>query len=276
MMHEALAALMGLVEGITEFLPVSSTGHLILAAHWIGFNDAIGKDAADCFSIFIQLGAILAVVAAFPGRFVGLLDLRANSGFAGPRGIALLMITTLPALVVGFLLHATIKERLFNPMTVAVGLAVGSVWILAVEWRGTRPRCTGLDELSWREALAVGLFQCVAMWPGMSRAGATILGGMMVGIDRKTATQYSFFAAVPALSAAAIYDVFKSREYLAMEHLPLFAIGFVASFIFAYVAVKWLVRFVGAHTLTPFAWYRLALAGVVLWALWGQSLADLK
>lgn len=271
-MYDAfLAAIMGLVEGLTEFLPVSSTGHLILAGEWIGFEDAVGKEVAKTFEVFIQLGAILAVVAAFPQRFLGLLDFRSQNRFAGMRGIALLLLTSVPALMLGAVLHGVIKERLFNATTVAIGLALGAIWILAIEWRRQRVRCEEIDALSWREALAIGLFQCVALWPGMSRSASTILGGMMVGVDRKTATAYSFFAAVPVLCAAAIYDIYKSRAYLHMEHMPLFAVGFVASFVFAYLAVKWLLRFVGSHTFTPFAWYRLALAGVVMWSVWGKG-----
>ena len=264
-----LAAIMGLIEGLTEFLPVSSTGHLILAARWIGLNDAIGKPAADCFNVFIQAGAILAVVVAFPRRFTGLLDTQSRQGFRGLRGIGLLIATTLPVLCVGFLIR-DYKDSLFQPLPVALALAAGAFWILLVEWRQPKSACASLDEMGWREAILIGLFQCMALWSGISRSAATILGGMMIGVDRRTATEYSFFAAVPALFAAVIYDLYKSRHYLQADHLPIFAIGFVASFLFAFLAVKWLLRFVSSHTLTPFAWYRLALAGVVLWSLWKQ------
>ncbi len=255
---------MGFVEGITEFIPVSSTGHLILAGHYTGFEAHVGKSVANCFEVFIQLGAILAVVAAFPGRFAALANPRALPGFAGRRGLALLALTTLPALIAGAALHGAIKEHLFSPQTVAVGLFAGAIWIVAVE-RFARPSSTGgLDAISVTQALGIGLMQCVSLWPGVSRAGATILGAMMLGIDRKTATEYSFFAAVPVLAAAALYDLLKSRQYLSAEHLPLFAVGFIASFLFAYLAVRWLVAFVGGHSLRPFAWYRIALALVVL------------
>lgn len=257
--------LMGLVEGITEFIPVSSTGHLILAGHYSGFETHVGKPVANCFEVFIQLGAILAVVAAFPGRFAALANPRLLPGFAGRRGLALLALTTVPALIAGAALHGTIKEHLFSPQTVAVGLLVGAIWIVVVE-RYARPKAVGgLDAISVQQALGIGLMQCVSLWPGVSRAGATILGAMMLGIDRKTATEYSFFAAVPVLTAAALYDLMKSREHLGLEHLPLFAVGFVASFVFAYLAVRWLVAFVGAHSLRPFAWYRIGLALLVFW-----------
>ncbi len=257
--------LMGLVEGITEFIPVSSTGHLILAGHYSGFESHVGKPVANCFEVFIQLGAILAVAAAFPGRFAALATPRALPGFAGRRGIALLALTTLPALVAGATLHGTIKEHLFGPQTVAAGLLAGAIWIVLVE-RYARPAPNGgLDALTVRQALGIGLMQCVSLWPGVSRAGATILGAMMLGVDRKTATEYSFFAAVPVLAAAALYDLVKSRQHLGSEHVPLFAVGFVASFVFAYLAVRWLMAFVGGHSLRPFAWYRIAMAVLVLW-----------
>lgn len=262
------AAILGLVEGLTEFIPVSSTGHLILTQDWLGFDRLVGKNVADTFDVFIQTGAILAVVVAYPGRFRGLLRLRIGTGFAGPRGLALLALTTLPALVVGMAAHGYIKQYLFSPATVAVGLAAGAAWMLLAE-RFPRPvHRVGLDEVGWRDALAVGLFQCVAMWPGVSRAAATILGGMAVGLERKTATEYSFFAAVPVLLAAAAYDLYKNLGHLQASHVPLFGVGLAVAFLSALAAVRWLIRFVGHHSLAPFAWYRLALAAAVAWMAW--------
>lgn len=264
-MNELRALIMGVVEGLTEFLPVSSTGHLILAGHWLGFDQSLGSEVAGTFAIVIQLGAILAIVAAFPERFRALLSGdRSTGGFAGWRGLALLGLTTLPALAVGGLLHGTIKRHLFQPHWVAVGLAVGAVWILIVEWRRLKSRTEGLDALGWREALGVGLFQCLAMWPGMSRSGASIMGGMMLGIDRRTATEYSFFAAVPVLCAAALADLAQNFSLLDASHVRLLAIGLLVSFAAALLAVKCLLRYVGSHSLSVFAWYRLALAALVL------------
>jgi undecaprenyl-diphosphatase len=263
-MHELLAAVMGLVEGLTEFLPVSSTGHLILAGRWLGFEQALGREVAATFEIFIQLGAILAVVVAYPGRFAGLLDVRRREGFAGWRGIGLLACTSAPAFLIGALAHDWIKEHLFAPWSVAVGLAVGALWILATEWRRPAVRTQGLDVIQWPQALSVGLFQCLALWPGLSRSAATILGAMLLGIDRKTATEYSFFAAVPVLCAAAIADLVKSIDQLSSAHLQLLGIGLVVSFVSALAAVKWLLHYVAGHSLSVFAWYRLVLAAVVL------------
>lgn len=267
-MENLLAALMGVVEGLTEFLPISSTGHLILVGHFSGFEELVGKDMADAFDIIIQLGAILAVVAAYPSRFAGLLRFRDNRGLSGLHGIGLLVITSIPASVVGLLARKTIHEKLFHPTTVAVALAVGAVWILLVERFRPRTRIEGVDSLTWREASVIGLFQCLSLWPGMSRAASTILGGMMSGVERKTATEYSFFAAVPIMIAATLYEFYQSFALLKAAHLTTLAIGFVVSFVFAWLAVKSFIHFLGRHTLVPFGWYRLALAGAVLWFAW--------
>jgi len=266
-MEYLLAVVMGVVEGLTEFLPVSSTGHLILAGHASGFSERLGKPAADAFEVIIQLGAILAVVAAYPHRFLRLLQGRENRGFSGLRGIGLLVVTTLPAAVLGLLVHAAIEEHLFSPMTVALALAVGAVWILLTERWAPQPKVEGLDSLGWRDALHIGLFQCLSLWPGMSRSASTILGGMISGVERKTATEYSFFAAVPVMIAATGFKMVKSRDALA-DHLPVLAVGFIVSFIVAWLAVKGFVWFLGRHTLVPFGWYRLALAGAVFWLAW--------
>jgi len=271
-MEYLLAAVMGLVEGLTEFLPISSTGHLILADHLLGFGDLVEKEFAKTFEIVIQLGAILAVVAAYPGRFVGLLRFGDNRGFSGLRGIGLLLVTSIPAGLLGFVAHGPIRDFLFTPWTVALALAVGAVWILGVEHYRPRVRTEGVDRLTWKEALVVGLFQCLSLWPGMSRAASTILGGMMVGVHRKTATEYSFYAAVPIMIAATGYELLKSAAAFDATRIGVLAVGFVVSFLCAWAAVKLFLRFVGRHTLVPFAWYRLGLAAVVLWAVWQWGL----
>jgi undecaprenyl-diphosphatase len=249
--------LLGLVEGITEFIPVSSTGHLIIAGHLLGYE---GERAAT-FEIFIQLGAILAVVFLYKDTFLQLFTRRRARGLAGTHGLLMLALTTLPILVVGFLLHGIIKKYLFNNTNVvAIGLTVGGVAIILIErWR-PRPRCYGLGALRWREALTVGLFQCLAVWPGTSRAAATILGGMLIGVERKTAAEYSFLAAVPAMCAAVGYDLLKSRSILHASDIPGFALGFVVAFIAAAIAVKGFIRLLGSHTLSAFGWYRIVVA----------------
>lgn len=258
-----IAMVLGLVEGITEFLPVSSTGHLILAGHLMGFSGA----KADSFEIFIQLGAIAAVVFAYPGRFARLANLKATGGFVGGRGIALLALTTAPGLVAGALFHDVIKTHLFNPTNVAVGLAAGAIWIILAERFMPMPEKTSVDGVTWKEALAVGCFQCLALWPGMSRSAATILGGMVVGLDRRSAAEYSFFAAVPMLLAACLFDLWDNFGCLTTQDVPMFAVGLLVSFVSAWLAVRFLIRFVAHHTLEPFGWYRLVVAAIVFLAV---------
>ncbi len=253
------AVVLGLVEGLTEFIPVSSTGHLILVGNLIHFNG----DRAATFEVFIQLGAILAVVVAYAGRFKSLFQFRKTEGFAGARGIGLLIVTTIPAIIAGFLLRGFIREHLFSPASVAAGLGVGGVWILLTERFLRKPVKESLDGLTWKDALWIGCFQCLSLWPGMSRSASTILGGMIVGVERRTATEYSFFAAVPLMTAAVLYDLVKSLPVLSRADIPLFAVGFLISFVSALFAVRFLIRFLGRHTLAPFGWYRIAVAILV-------------
>ena len=257
------AVLMGVVEGLTEFLPVSSTGHMIVVGHLIDWR---GPQAAT-FQIFIQSGAILAVVGLYRERFRSLLQNRRDGEFGGSEGLLLLGLTTLPALVLGALAHGYIKEYLFNPFTVAVGLGLGGIVILLVERLLTRPGREGLGALGWRDALLIGLCQCLSLWPGVSRAAATIIGGRVAGLERRTATEYSFLAAVPVMFAAIGYDLLKSRQHLGIENLGLFAIGFVVAWLSARLAVRFFIRLLGSYTLAPFGWYRLFAAGAVL-LLW--------
>ncbi len=254
-----IAILLGIVEGLTEFLPVSSTGHLIVAGRLLGFRG----EASETFEIFIQLGAILAVAVLEHRTFRDLLRPRAVAGFAGVRGCAVLLTTTVPALLAGALLHDWIKDNLFGPATVAWALFGGGVVILVVE--GVRPGTTvfSVDELGFGRALAIGLFQCLSLWPGVSRAGATIVGGLLCGLERRTAATYSFVAAVPVMTAATLYDLVKSWSHLGAADVAPFAVGFVVSFVFAYAAMRSFVALLGRFTLRPFAWYRIAIAPAV-------------
>jgi undecaprenyl-diphosphatase len=263
MLEGVQAALLGLVEGLTEFLPISSTGHMILVEHLIGFDKLVGKELADTLEIFIQLGAVLAIVLAYPERLGRLMRLGDNRGFSGLRGIGLLALTSIPISVVGLVVRKWMKEHLFHPVPVAAALLVGGLWILAVEWFRPRPRKEGLDAVGWKEAFAVGLYQCLALWSGMSRSASTILGGMLSGLDRKTATEYSFFAALVVVPAASMYELYKSRSHLSAAHVPLFIVATVVAFLAAWATVRPLVRFVSRHTLSVFGWYRLLLAALV-------------
>jgi len=256
------AIILGILEGLTEFVPVSSTGHLIIAGELLGFTGEVAK----CFEVVIQLGAILAVMVLYRRRFTGLIrPSRMTGGFSGPRGLMLLALTTIPALIAGAGLHGVIKKYFFSTRLVVLALAVGAVGILLAERFKPKPGKNNLDELTWVQALAVGLFQCLSLWSGISRSAATIVGGMLVRIDRKTAAEYSFLAAVPIMFAASGYDLYKTWSYLAVTDLPYFLVGFVVSFISAMLAVKGFIRLLQHWTLVPFALYRLVIGGLVYW-----------
>lgn len=261
-MHELIQALiLGIVEGLTEFLPVSSTGHLILASDIMGLSGSV----VETFEVVIQLGAILAVVIMYWPRFWGLLFPRADQKFSGIHGLTLLFITCLPASLLGLLTHSAIKQHLFNPATVALALAVGAVMMLVLEKKRPKPRYFTLDDMTPKLALGIGLCQCFALWPGFSRSASTIMGGMILGADRKLAAEYSFIAAVPIMFAATGFDLYKNWGVLQAEHLPFFVVGFVVSFFSAWAAIKIFINLVGKLGLTPFAWYRLAIAPLVYW-----------
>ncbi|QQR79648.1 MAG: undecaprenyl-diphosphate phosphatase [Deltaproteobacteria bacterium] len=252
--------LIGLVEGITEFLPISSTGHMILTSHFMGLAD----EKTATFEVFIQLGAILAVVAAYPKRFLGLLNFHNSDSFSGLNGIKRLILTTLPALGLGALLHHWIKAHLFTPETVVIGLALGGVAIIILEKKLKSFHIDSLDNLPLQTAFFIGCFQCLALWPGVSRAAATILGAMFLGVNRKTATEYSFFAAVPVMCAAVLLDLYKSLPLLQSSDIPIFAVGFLIAFFSAWLAIRSLIKLVSSNTLIGFGWYRIALATLVL------------
>lgn len=255
------ATLMGIVEGLTEFLPVSSTGHLILVGALL---DLDGPKAAT-FEVVIQLGAILAVMFMYFDRFWGLLRPNPRQAFSGLRGLWFLFLTSLPASVVGLIARKAIKTHLFAPIPVAISLAVGALAILVVESRSRRSRYATLDDMTPGLALAVGCFQCLALWPGFSRSAATIMGGLLFGASRRLAAEYSFIAAVPIMFAASGLELYKSMGALGAADLPFFATGFVVSFITAWIAVKGFIGVVQRFTLRPFAYYRLALAPLVFY-----------
>jgi undecaprenyl-diphosphatase len=260
------ALLLGVVEGLTEFLPVSSTGHLIILSDLLGTNDDKGK----AFAIAIQLGAILAICWEYRERFV-----RVIAGLGSDpvqRRFALnIAVAFMPAAITGLAFHSKIKALLFNPVSVAIALVLGALVIFAVEgWYAKRgaPRVATVDDMTWKDALKVGLAQCFSLVPGTSRSGATIMGGMVFGLSRAAATQFSFFLAVPIMFAATGYEIYKSRELLSGADLAPFATGFIAAFVAALLAVKTLVRYVATHDFRGFAWYRIGLGIVVLAYFW--------
>lgn len=259
------AVILGLVEGITEFIPVSSTGHLILAGHLLGFTD----ERAKVFEVFIQLGAILAIVWLYRRKVWETL-----AGFWKPgpsqRLTVNLLVAFVPAAIVGLLANDYIKAYLFNPVTVSIALVVGGLAILAIERWKPRPRVTDVDEVPLRTALGIGLAQVLALFPGVSRSGATIMGAYSLGLSRTAATEFSFFLAVPVMFAATLYDLVDSRDVLSMADLPLFAVGFAVSFVSALVVVKAFLRFVSTNSFAVFAWYRIAI-GLALLAYFGMQ-----
>jgi undecaprenyl-diphosphatase len=253
------ALVLGIVEGLTEFLPISSTGHLIIVGSLLDYTN----DQSKVFKIVIQLGAILAVCWDFRERIGKVLG-GLGSDPVQQRFAGLLIIGFLPAAVLGLMFHSTIKTYLFNPLTVAGALIAGGFLILWIERKAYHPRINSIDEMRWPDALKVGFAQAAAMFPGTSRSGATIMGGLIFGLSRKTATEFSFFLAIPTMFAATIYDVYKNWALLRLEDLPVFAVGFIASFVAAMLTVKALLRYVSNHDFTVFAWYRIIFGIVVL------------
>lgn len=257
-----IALILGVIEGLTEFLPISSTGHLILTSAMLDFT---GK-RAEVFQVFIQLGAILAVVWEYRDRLNRIaleLPYRRHS-----RRFALnLVLAFLPAAVLGLLFHEAVTRYLFSPLTVAAALITGGLFILLVEELPLRSRTREAEAVSRTQALGIGLAQCLALWPGFSRSAATILGGMLAGLDRRSATEFSFFLAIPTMIAAASYSLFLNLQWLQPGDLLWLALAFGTSFLMAWLAIRWLLRYVAHHSFRPFAWYRLALGLLILLAL---------
>jgi undecaprenyl-diphosphatase len=265
------AAIMGVVEGLTEFLPISSTGHLILAGSLLGFHD----DKSKVFDIAIQTGAIVAVMIVYWQRLretmLGIGNDAKAQRFAINVGIAFV-----PAVVLGLLFGKAIKAHLFTPVVVASTFIIGGFIILWAERRTSTARIHSVDEMTRLDALKVGLVQCLAMIPGTSRSGATIIGGMLLGMSRKAATDFSFFLAIPTLIGAGAYSLIKERALLTMADIPLFGVGLVFSFLSAWLCVRWLLRYITTHDFVPFAWYRIGFGIVVLvtsyfgWVTWAD------
>jgi undecaprenyl-diphosphatase len=260
----AKAAVMGVVEGLTEFLPISSTGHLILAGSLLGFDD----EKAKVFDIAIQTGAIIAVILIYWQKIrdtvVALPTQQQAQRFA-----LNVLIAFVPAVILGLLFGKAIKAHLFTPAVVASTFILGGFVILWAERRTqVAARIHDVDQMSPWDALKVGLVQTLAMIPGTSRSGATIIGGMLLGLSRKAATDFSFYLAIPTLIGAGAYSLYKERALLSAADLPLFAVGLVLSFVSAWLCVRWLLRYISTHSFTPFAWYRIAFGIIVLATAW--------
>ena len=258
----AQALILGVVEGLTEFLPISSTGHQIIVADLLNF----GGERAMAFNIIIQLGAILAVVWEFRRKIIDVVVGLPTQPQAR-RFTVNLIIAVMPAVVLGVIFADVIHEYLFNPITVATALVIGGVIMLWAERRQHVIRAETVDDMTWKDAVKIGFAQCLAMIPGTSRSGSTIIGGLLFGLSRKAATEFSFFLAMPTMVGAAVYSGYKYRHLFQPDDLPVFAIGFVTSFIFAMSAVRALLKFISNHSYAAFAWYRIAF-GLLILATW--------
>jgi undecaprenyl-diphosphatase len=262
------ALILGIVEGLTEFLPVSSTGHLILAGDLLHFNDERGK----LFEIVIQSGAILAVCWEYRAKITSVLGGLTSDPIA-QRLVRNLFIAFLPLAILGLAFGKLIKAHLFQPLPVAIAFIVGAFVIIWAERREHTVRVSDVDDLSALDALKLGLAQAFALIPGTSRSGATIIGGLLFGLSRKAATEFSFFLAIPTLLVATAYQLYKERALLNADDLAMWAVGFVAAFVSAFLCVRWLLRFISSHDFTVFAWYRIAF-GIVVIATWQMGLVD--
>ncbi len=262
------AIILGVVEGLTEFLPISSTGHQIVVADLLGFTG----ERAIAFNVIIQLAAILAVVWEYRRKIfdvvVGLPTQRSAQRFT-----VNLLVAFFPAVILGVAFADVIHHYLFNPITVASALVVGGVVMLWAEQRQHQVQAETVDEMTWKHALKVGCAQCLALVPGTSRSGATIIGGLLFGLSRKAATEFSFFLAMPTMVGAAVYSGYKYRDLFQPGDLPVFAVGFVVSFIFAMIAVRSLLKFIGSHSYAAFAWYRIGF-GLLILATWQFGMID--
>lgn len=263
------AIILGIVEGLTEFIPISSTGHMILVGDILQFTG----DKAATFEVFIQLGAILAVVIIYKERFIGLIPRFSQGkpllgqlldGDTMPTARHII-VAIVPFLIIGFLLHKVIKGYLFNPVTVAIGLIVGGIVMIIVERLPITKTVESIDHLSLKQAFIIGLGQCCAVWPGMSRSGSTMITGLLIGVKHKPVADFSFIIAVPVMCAAVGYDMLKSLKFLEMSDLPFFLVGFLVSFIVGWASVKWFLKVLTTIKLIPFGIYRILLGGVALW-----------
>ena len=264
-MHSlVIAAILGVVEGLTEFLPVSSTGHMIIVGHLLGFEG----ETAKTFEVVIQLGSILAVVVMFWRRLFSLIGIHfghpPHEGLGrGRLSLNHILLGMVPAVVLGLAFHDLIKS-LFNPINVMYALVVGGVLLIVAELcKPKEPRAPGLDDMTYRQAFAIGCFQCLALWPGFSRSGATISGGMLVGVSRYAASEFSFLLAVPMMMGATALDLYKSFHFLTAADIPMFAVGFVTAFLVALVAIKTFLQIIKRISFIPFAIYRFIVAAAV-------------
>lgn len=251
------AVIVGIVEGLTEYIPVSSTGHMILIGHVLGFTGPV----ADVFDIFIQFGAILSVLVVYKSKFIAMLD---PKRWFSPRGVSCLNLAAamFPACLMGLLFHGIIKNYLFGPLTVIIGLVLGGLFMIGAEKMRKRFVITDVDDIGLKQAVQIGLFQCLSLWPGFSRSGSTIAGSLFLGISRKASADFSFIMAAPLMLLACTYDLYKSWNQLSMGDFGILAVGFVTAFIVAYLSIIWFLKFLNKATLSGFAYYRFVVAAL--------------
>lgn len=258
MSENLIAVIIGIVEGLTEFLPVSSTGHMILVGSLLGFEG----EKASVFEVFIQLGAILSVLILYRDKFLAMLKPRAINIWGSGLTAMHVMVGIVPVMGIGYLLHKPIKSYLFSPYTVIIGLVLGAVLMLVAEKASKRPVIRDVDHMTIKQAFFVGLFQILSLWPGFSRSGSTIAGGLFLGMSRKAAADFSFIIAVPLMLVACVYDLLKIWDKLSTDDVTMLAVGFVVAFITAYISIVWFLRFLNNSTLASFAYYRFVVAGI--------------
>lgn len=258
-----IAVIVGIVEGLTEFLPVSSTGHMIIVGHLLGFDGHL----ADVFDVFIQLGAILSVIFIYKNRFYRFFT---KDGWNPNKGLSVwhIAVGIVPVMLAGYVFYPYIKKYLFSPFTVAIGLAIGGLLLMFAEYKTKGKESTmvnDVDKITLRQAMWVGIYQFLSLWPGFSRSGSTIAGGLLVGLTRSAAANYTFLIAVPLMFVACLYDLLKNWSYLSSEDLAILGIGFIVSFMVAYWSVLWFLKFLQKYDLTSFGIYRILLALFTYW-----------
>jgi undecaprenyl-diphosphatase len=263
------AIILGIVEGVTEFAPVSSTGHMVIVDDmWLHSQQFLGKYTANTFKVVIQLGSILAVVLVFKDRFIDLLGLRSLDKKRGHQTnrlkLAQVLVGLIPAGVLGVLFEDYIDEHLFSTETVLVGLVIGAVFMILADLFGSKnPSVETVDQITYKQALAVGLIQCFSLWPGFSRSGSTISGGVLLGMSHRAAADFTFIMAVPIMFGASFLSLLKNWQYFTLEALPFFIAGFVSAFVFALISIRFFLKLINKIKLVPFAVYRLMLAGLI-------------
>ncbi|MEW9050233.1 MAG: undecaprenyl-diphosphate phosphatase [Neobacillus sp.] len=264
------ALILGLVEGLTEFAPVSSTGHMIIVDDmWLQSEEFLGKYGANTFKVVIQLGSILAVVVTFKDRFIDLLGFgkvrtKLSSGRTNRLKLSQVMVGLIPAGVFGVLFEDYIDEYLFSTETVLIGLVIGAIFMIIADKFGPKsPKIDSVDQITYKQALTVGLIQCFSLWPGFSRSGSTISGGVLIGMSHRAAADFTFIMAVPIMAGASFLSLIKNLEYMTMDALPFFIVGFISAFIFALISIRFFLRLINKIKLVPFAIYRIILALII-------------